>query len=213
MSNKIDFTETKVESFLIDKIIKNNLTPNPMHTLSEQEIKVRLEIHSLQKQYEKDLSTGAMAFLDNAYPEEEKQLKKIFLDAKLDSNKVSKSDQTAEARFLETIAKRTLSSGDIKLATCMFYLIVCLFPDLGSGWVGWAVAEQELKNFEKAKTIFSLGITLLKNNFFLTLYAAKFFLLMKDKGKAKEILTELSLSLKEEPLLLDEVHKLLAICK
>lgn len=173
--------------------------PNNSNSLQATLQSLNGQVDAALKEFHGNLITGMTLLTEKASQPERVIIDRILDNVLKPSAKKAISDEwIAEGRVLVHIAGREVAAGNFKNALAMFQFIICLFPGLGSAWVGLAVCEEELGNKDKAAAIFTLGMDSLPNNYFVHLHAAVFFSACGDQEKVKEITQRIQQMLYQE---------------
>ena len=183
-------TESLLKADLLSKATAK-IEPNSKQTKDQQIQELKKNIDANFSQVEEDLQRGLNLLMEKALPAEKTQVwesiqKMLQRQGKSNGQGEPHARGFEDAVLLDKIAKREMAAKQYENAKCMFRFIIQVDSQYSPAWVGVALCEQE-KGLEAAEHIYKMGMDVLNNDYYIRLYAAKFYSGINQKAKAKEI--------------------------
>lgn len=183
----IEHDKSGFKEYLFQTIYKPNLKPSPLKSLEACEAQARKEINDSYNEYVTQLVDGMDLFLARVKEDEKETFDAIMKKSEEENPDNPFPINFQDALFLAKIAGRELAANQNENASLMYRWIIAFQPAFGAAWVGSAIAEQQMDHIQQAKDIFTLGLELLPNDYYLKRYAAEFYITIKDNATAKSI--------------------------
>ncbi len=166
---------------------------SPLKSIQQQLDEQDNQIDELMVFAHRDTEKAVELFLNECLPEERLKVEEIFFKAvsrlgeitgKFDAHSIT----LEECECLEEIAKRKLIGHDYYNGSHMYRFIIQLNGFFSEAWVGWALCEQELGNWEAVDLIYQMALEFMPYDYYIILFAADFYISINRKEKAIAIL-------------------------
>ncbi|MBA3814814.1 MAG: hypothetical protein H0X26_10120 [Alphaproteobacteria bacterium] len=180
--------------------------PSPLKSIKDIDREQNMKINATMELLQRDIQLAIEFYFAECGPKDQPRLREIFAkiaqlnnfkekdeikdEIKDEVDRITEEDRITidDFKFLEELAKARLIRRLYGEASCMYRFILKINPGFSSGWVGWAICEEEQGHMEVVEYIYQLAGELLPFDHYITLFAADFFVSTDRKEKAKILL-------------------------